>query len=131
MFSFRTVKFYLSANPVQPVFLLSPPALLALFLLRFVKFLAGIYRAGAHVDNFINSSERAASQFSFTNIDRQLSGSEGLTRLCGSRVAIDSKHIERRNSSTTVCKKLLYLLVIFGFACLRAGQLDLETKPLN
>ena len=36
----------LSANLVQPVFLLLPPALLALSPLRFVKFLAGVYRAG-------------------------------------------------------------------------------------
>ena len=47
----------LSVNSVQPVFLLLPSALLTLFPLRFVKFLAGIYRAGAHIDNFVNSSE--------------------------------------------------------------------------
>ena len=47
----------LSANPVQPVFLLLPPALLTLSLLRFVKLFAGVYRASAHVENFIYSSE--------------------------------------------------------------------------
>ncbi len=79
-----------------------------------MKFLAGIYCAGAHVDNLINFSERAASQFSFTNIDRILSGSEGLTRLCGSRVAVDSKHIERKSA---IIKEIFYLPIIFGFAC--------------
>lgn len=121
----------LSANQVQPVFLLLPPALLAHFSLRFVKFLAGVYRAGAHVDNFVHSSECATSQFPFTNIDGELPGSEGLTGLCGSRVAVNPKHIERRKSRATVFKKLLYILVIFGFACVVTGQLDLKLKLPN
>lgn len=121
----------LPANPVQPVFLLLPSAPLALSQLRFVKFLAGVYRASAHVDDSVHSSECATSQFPFTNIDRVFSGSEGLTGLCGSRVAIDPKHIERRESRTTVFEKLLYILVVFGFACVVTGQFDLKTKPSN
>ncbi len=69
----------LSANLVQPGFLLLPPALSPFCLLRFVKFLTDIYRAGTYVDNFVNSSERAASQLAFTNIDGELSGSDGLS----------------------------------------------------
>lgn len=54
-----------------------------------------------------------------------------MTRLCGSNIAFDPKHIERRKSIATVVKKLSYLLVVFGFACRMAGQLDLELKPPN
>ena len=65
------------------------------------------------------------------NIDGELPGSEGLTRLCGSHVTVDPKYIERRKNSVTVLKKILYLLVILSFACLVAGQLDLEAKLPN
>jgi len=117
-----------SANPVQPVFLLLPPALLALSPLRFVKFLAGVYRAGAHIDNFVHPTKRATSQSPFTDIDGELPGSEGLTRLCGSGLAVDPKHIERRETSATVLKKVLYILVVFSFAFLMASHFDLEAK---
>ncbi|KAL8706526.1 MAG: hypothetical protein Q9201_000458, partial [Fulgogasparrea decipioides] len=55
------------------IFLLSPPPLLALSALSFVKFLAGIYCAGAHIGYFVNCSERVDSQFSFTNTVGELS----------------------------------------------------------
>ncbi len=51
--------------------------------------------------------------------------------LCGSRVAVDPKHIEWSKSSTAVFKKILYLFVIFSFACVAAGQFDFEAKPPN
>lgn len=121
----------LSANPVQPVFFLFSSALIAFFPSRFVKFLASVYRADAHVDNFVHSSECTISQFLLTNIDRILFGSEGLAELRGSRVAIDPKHIERRKRRATVFKKFLYILIILGFACVVTGQLDLKFKPLN
>ena len=54
-----------------------------------------------------------------------------MTRLCGSCVAVDPKHIEWRKSSTAVFKKILYLLIKFGFACAVAGQFDIEAKPPN
>jgi len=97
VFSFRTVSFYqnltvgqahmrilphntdFSANLVQPVFLLLPPALLALPQLRYVELLAGVYGAGAHIDNFVHPTERATSQSPFTDIDGELPRSEGLT----------------------------------------------------
>ena len=120
-----------SANLIQPVFFLLPLALSALSPLGLVKFFAGIYRAGAHVDNFVHSSERATSQFPFTNVDGELPGSEGLTRLCGSGVAVDPKYIKRRKSRATIFKEIVYLLVILGFARLVAGQLDLEAKPAD
>lgn len=92
----------LSANLVQPVLLLLPPALLALSPLRFVEFLMGVYRAGAYVDNIVHSSEYATSQFPFTNIDGELPGSEGLTGLCNSRVAVDPQYIKWRKNRATV-----------------------------
>lgn len=121
----------LSANPVQPVFLLLPPALLAFSPLRFVKCLAGVDGARAHVDHFVHSSERATSQFPFPNIDGELPGSEGSTRLCGRRVAVDSKSIERRKISAPLLQKILHVLVVFGFARLVAGHIDLEAQPPN
>lgn len=51
-----------------------------------------------------------------------------MTRLCGSGIAVDPKHIERRKSRATVFKKRLNLLIIFGFIRLIAGQLDLKAK---
>jgi hypothetical protein len=121
----------LPVDLVQPVFLLLLPALLRLSPLRFIEFLARIYRAGAHIDNFVNASERAASQFSFTNIDGELSGTQGLAGLCGGRVAFDPKHIKGRKSGAAALEKILHILVVFGFTCLMAGQVDFEAKLPN
>lgn len=111
----------LSVNLIKLVLLLLCSALLILSSLRFIKILASIYHTGAHVDNFVHLFKWATSQFLFTNIDGELPRSKGLTRLCGSHVAVDSKHIKWRKSCVTISQKILYLLVIFSFAHLMAS----------
>ena len=46
-------------------------------------------------------------------------------------MAFDPKYIEWRKSIATLFKKLLYLLVIFGFAYYMASQLNLKAKLLS
>jgi hypothetical protein len=52
-----------------------------------VQLFASVYRAGGYIDNFVYSFQRVTSQSPFTNIDADLPGSNGLTRLYGSGVA--------------------------------------------
>ena len=121
----------LSANPIQSIFFLFFSALIAFFLSRFVKFFASVYRVDAHVDNFVHFSKCTISQFLLTNIYRILSKSKGLTKLRGSRVNIDFKHIEQRKHRATVFKKFLCIFIILDFACVVTDQFDFKFKPLN
>lgn len=149
VFSFMTVRFHsihmsdhaymwilshnvnLFVNFIQSVFLLFPSALLTFSSLRFVKCFADVYHISAHINNFVHFSEWATSQFLFTNIDGELPESERLTRLCDSHVAVNFKYIEWRKISASFLKKFLHILVVFSFAHLMAGQIDLEAQLLN
>lgn len=48
----------------------------------------------------------------------------------GSRVAVDAEHVDGRESVSASIEKLIHFLAVFLFACLVAGQLDLEGKAI-
>jgi len=106
-------------------------SLLALFQLRYIKFLISVYNADTYIDNFVYSIERATFQCLFTNIYRNLSRSKRLTRLYNSNLTVDFKYIERRKTSATVLKKILNFVVVFSFASLITSQFDLKSKFLS
>ena len=94
-----------------------------------MKCLVGVDRTGAHVDDFVDLSERALSQRLYVDVDRTLSGSAGLTGRHLGRVAVDAQPAEERIGGLTVLEKLSHILLILGFARSVAGQLDSEHEP--
>ena len=104
-----------------------PSTLLALSLLRFVKFFTDINHVNTYINNFINSSKRASSQVSFININRILSRSKGPNNY----KAIELNLINRRISSTAIFKKFFYVLIVFSFIRLITNKLNLKFKPPN
>lgn len=90
-------------------------------------------RAGAHVDDPVDLSERALPQKVFVDVDGTLSGSVRLAGRHLGRAAGDAQAAEGRVGSltATVIEELRHILFILSLACPVAGKYDFEAEPPN